>query len=242
MPSPAPLTRRGRGERAPLACAYRRRCGLSAVAAAGTLPPWPTTLTCPTISRAACPTATTRALVCDDCGFVSYENPKVVVGSVCTWGDRILLCRRAIEPREASGRCRQAIWRCTRPPPTAPGAKRTRKPAPHRDRGAAGGLQHSAHQPGAGHLPRPAASAPTSPPVRRARRSGSSPGTRSPGPTSPSPACAGRCSTSARCATSRPSRRAATRPASTATTERRRRKRLAGRSYVSFSARTVRRP
>lgn len=38
-------------------------------------------------------------LVCDSCGFVSYENPKVVVGSVCTIGDRILLCRRAIEPR-----------------------------------------------------------------------------------------------------------------------------------------------
>jgi ADP-ribose pyrophosphatase YjhB (NUDIX family) len=39
-------------------------------------------------------------LVCGTCGFVSYENPKVVVGSVCTWGDRILLCRRAIEPRK----------------------------------------------------------------------------------------------------------------------------------------------
>jgi ADP-ribose pyrophosphatase YjhB (NUDIX family) len=38
-------------------------------------------------------------LVCDSCGFVSYENPKVVVGSVCTVDDRILLCRRAIEPR-----------------------------------------------------------------------------------------------------------------------------------------------
>jgi ADP-ribose pyrophosphatase YjhB (NUDIX family) len=38
-------------------------------------------------------------LVCNSCGFVSYENPKVVVGSVCTWNDRILLCRRAIEPR-----------------------------------------------------------------------------------------------------------------------------------------------
>ncbi len=37
--------------------------------------------------------------VCDDCGFVAYENPKVVVGAVCTWEDRILLCRRAIEPR-----------------------------------------------------------------------------------------------------------------------------------------------
>jgi ADP-ribose pyrophosphatase YjhB (NUDIX family) len=38
-------------------------------------------------------------LVCGDCGFVNYENPKVVVGSVCTWEDRILLCRRAIPPR-----------------------------------------------------------------------------------------------------------------------------------------------
>lgn len=38
-------------------------------------------------------------LVCRDCGFVQYENPKVVVGSVCRWEDRILLCRRAIPPR-----------------------------------------------------------------------------------------------------------------------------------------------
>ena len=38
-------------------------------------------------------------LVCPDCGFISYENPKVVVGSVCTWEERILLCRRAIDPR-----------------------------------------------------------------------------------------------------------------------------------------------
>ena len=38
-------------------------------------------------------------LVCPDCGFINYENPKVVVGSVVTWQDRFLLCRRAIEPR-----------------------------------------------------------------------------------------------------------------------------------------------
>lgn len=37
--------------------------------------------------------------VCDECGFVDYVNPKLVVGAVCTWEDRILLCRRAIEPR-----------------------------------------------------------------------------------------------------------------------------------------------
>jgi ADP-ribose pyrophosphatase YjhB (NUDIX family) len=39
-------------------------------------------------------------LVCPDCGFVNYENPKIVVGSVCRWDERILLCRRAIDPRK----------------------------------------------------------------------------------------------------------------------------------------------
>lgn len=38
-------------------------------------------------------------LSCLDCGHVFYENPKVVVGAVVTHGDRVLLCRRAIEPR-----------------------------------------------------------------------------------------------------------------------------------------------
>jgi ADP-ribose pyrophosphatase YjhB (NUDIX family) len=38
-------------------------------------------------------------LVCADCGFVNYENPVVVVGSVALWEERILLCRRAIPPR-----------------------------------------------------------------------------------------------------------------------------------------------
>jgi ADP-ribose pyrophosphatase YjhB (NUDIX family) len=38
-------------------------------------------------------------MVCPDCGFVQYENPKIVVGSVCVFGDRFLLCRRAIDPR-----------------------------------------------------------------------------------------------------------------------------------------------
>ena len=38
-------------------------------------------------------------LVCPDCGFISYDNPKVVVGSVAVWEEKILLCRRAIPPR-----------------------------------------------------------------------------------------------------------------------------------------------
>ncbi len=38
-------------------------------------------------------------LVCPECTFIQYDNPLVVVGSVVTRDDRILLCRRAIEPR-----------------------------------------------------------------------------------------------------------------------------------------------
>ncbi len=37
--------------------------------------------------------------VCDACGTVHYQNPKIVVGCIPEWQDRILLCRRAIEPR-----------------------------------------------------------------------------------------------------------------------------------------------
>ena len=37
--------------------------------------------------------------ICDVCHTVHYENPKIVVGSVPEWNDKILLCRRAIEPR-----------------------------------------------------------------------------------------------------------------------------------------------
>jgi ADP-ribose pyrophosphatase YjhB (NUDIX family) len=37
--------------------------------------------------------------VCDQCGIVHYENPKLVVGSIPSHEGRLLLCRRAIEPR-----------------------------------------------------------------------------------------------------------------------------------------------
>jgi ADP-ribose pyrophosphatase YjhB (NUDIX family) len=38
-------------------------------------------------------------LVCQTCGHIDYENPKIVVGSVVVEQDQVLLCRRAIEPR-----------------------------------------------------------------------------------------------------------------------------------------------
>ena len=37
--------------------------------------------------------------VCDNCDTIHYKNPLMVIGAIPEWGDRILLCRRAIEPR-----------------------------------------------------------------------------------------------------------------------------------------------
>jgi ADP-ribose pyrophosphatase YjhB (NUDIX family) len=37
--------------------------------------------------------------VCPACSTIHYENPLNVVGTVPVWGDQVLLCRRAIEPR-----------------------------------------------------------------------------------------------------------------------------------------------
>lgn len=42
---------------------------------------------------------TRERMVCETCGFIAYDNPKIVVGSVVACGARVLLCRRAIEPR-----------------------------------------------------------------------------------------------------------------------------------------------
>ena len=50
--------------------------------------------------RTRIPPGDTRSReVCDSCGFIHYLNPRMVVGALCLWEQRILLCRRAIEPR-----------------------------------------------------------------------------------------------------------------------------------------------
>lgn len=36
---------------------------------------------------------------CSACHNIHYENPLNVVGTVPVWGDQVLLCKRAIEPR-----------------------------------------------------------------------------------------------------------------------------------------------
>jgi ADP-ribose pyrophosphatase YjhB (NUDIX family) len=37
--------------------------------------------------------------VCDRCDTIHYQNPRMVVGCIPEWEERILLCRRAIDPR-----------------------------------------------------------------------------------------------------------------------------------------------
>lgn len=36
---------------------------------------------------------------CDGCGTIHYQNPNLVLGTIPVWEERVLLCRRAIEPR-----------------------------------------------------------------------------------------------------------------------------------------------
>ncbi len=37
--------------------------------------------------------------VCPACGAIHYQNPRLVIGCIPQWEGKILLCRRAIEPR-----------------------------------------------------------------------------------------------------------------------------------------------
>src|SRR5205823_10964333 len=45
------------------------------------------------------PGDTLERWVCDQCGEIHYQNPRLVVGCVPELETRLLLCRRAIEPR-----------------------------------------------------------------------------------------------------------------------------------------------
>ena len=53
----------------------------------------------PHFERRAVAGDTQERAVCTQCGFVAYENPKIVVGSVVVHAGDVLMCRRAIEPR-----------------------------------------------------------------------------------------------------------------------------------------------
>ena len=52
----------------------------------------------PTVQRIPSGDNLPRA-VCDQCDSIHYENPRLIVGCIPEWEDKILLCKRAIEPR-----------------------------------------------------------------------------------------------------------------------------------------------
>ena len=40
--------------------------------------------------------------VCDQCGWVLYDNPKIVTACIATWQDKVLWIQRATEPKRGS--------------------------------------------------------------------------------------------------------------------------------------------
>ncbi len=42
---------------------------------------------------------THQRAVCSSCNTIHYQNPKVVAGTIPVWEDKVLLCRRAINPQ-----------------------------------------------------------------------------------------------------------------------------------------------
>jgi ADP-ribose pyrophosphatase YjhB (NUDIX family) len=51
------------------------------------------------VARRVPPGDTVQRYVCDRCGVIHYQNPLMVVGAIPEYEGKLLLCRRAIEPR-----------------------------------------------------------------------------------------------------------------------------------------------
>ncbi|HBI83634.1 NUDIX hydrolase [Orrella sp. NBD-18] len=51
------------------------------------------------ITRKAPPGDNRERDLCEHCGAVHYQNPRLVVGTLPVWEGKVLLCLRAIEPR-----------------------------------------------------------------------------------------------------------------------------------------------
>ncbi len=38
--------------------------------------------------------------VCEFCDLIHYQNPRIIAGCIPVWKDKVLLCKRAIQPRQ----------------------------------------------------------------------------------------------------------------------------------------------
>ncbi len=52
----------------------------------------------PELTKSIPPGDNRPRLVCGNCETIHYQNPKIVAGCLPVWEDKVLLCRRAIEP------------------------------------------------------------------------------------------------------------------------------------------------
>ncbi len=52
-----------------------------------------------TVSHKVPPGDNLPRFVCDKCQTVHYQNPKIIAGCIPEWNNKVLLCKRAIEPR-----------------------------------------------------------------------------------------------------------------------------------------------
>ncbi len=43
---------------------------------------------------------TYKRYVCENCGRIFYQNPRLIVGCLATFDNKVLLCKRAIEPQK----------------------------------------------------------------------------------------------------------------------------------------------
>ena len=68
--------------------------------------------------------------ICDHCGAIHYQNPRLVVGTVPVWENRVLLCRRAIEPRYNTWTLPAGFMELGESTAQARRAKRWKNPAP----------------------------------------------------------------------------------------------------------------
>ena len=53
--------------------------------------------------------------VCTECHTIHYQNPRIIAGTLPVWQDQVLLCKRAIAPRQGYWTLPAGFWKTLRP-------------------------------------------------------------------------------------------------------------------------------